>query len=273
MGEQAMAHCFAGNDGDMPLSALIAVSLLLHGLLVYALPEMRHPKQTSVIEVTLEEIAPPVRRENPAPLEQDKKTAQQVLKLKAPPQIIQENKPAPVVKPRRETEPPPENTRPQERETLLEPAVKPVSAPEPKPAAMVREETESSAPPPVMQEATPSLPATPSIPALKEPPARSVHDTQAIDSYLAAIRARIERNKRYPVVARRRGQEGEVVLRFILAVTGEVLKVEVLKSSGVASLDRAAVNAVHRAMPFAEPPEGLVAETLPMELTIVFRLR
>jgi len=102
--------------------------------------------------------------------------------------------------------------------------------------------------------------------------ARSTPDDQVISNYPASIRAQIEGNKKYPLAARRRGQEGEVGLRFILAANGDVRELGVRKSSGIDSLDRAAIDAVRRTTPFAKPPDGFIDSTLPMKLTIVFKL-
>ncbi len=73
-------------------------------------------------------------------------------------------------------------------------------------------------------------------------------------AYAAMIRAKIERAKRYPLPAREMGLEGAVKLRFSLTGQGELLRVEVLKSSGIKILDQAAVEAVKRAAPFPPPP-------------------
>jgi TonB family protein len=64
-----------------------------------------------------------------------------------------------------------------------------------------------------------------------------------------AIQAAIERTKNYPRLARERGIEGEVRLRFRLNSAGSVESVEVVKSSGYEILDRASIEAVYRAAP------------------------
>jgi protein TonB len=64
-----------------------------------------------------------------------------------------------------------------------------------------------------------------------------------------AIQAAIERTKNYPRLARERGIEGVVNLRFRLNSEGSVETVEVVKSSGYEILDTASVRAVYRAAP------------------------
>ena len=64
----------------------------------------------------------------------------------------------------------------------------------------------------------------------------------------------IERTKSYPRLARERGTEGVVRLRFRLNPKGSIEKIEIMESSGSAILDSASVQAVYRAapMPFVD---------------------
>jgi len=66
----------------------------------------------------------------------------------------------------------------------------------------------------------------------------------------AALAAAIERTKYYPRIARERGIEGVAKLRFRLAPSGEVEKIEIVQSSGHEILDHAAIDAVYRAAPW-----------------------
>ncbi len=65
----------------------------------------------------------------------------------------------------------------------------------------------------------------------------------------AALAAAIERTKSYPRIARERGIEGLVRLRFMLAPSGSVEKIEIVQSSGYEVLDKASIGAVYRAAP------------------------
>jgi TonB family protein len=65
----------------------------------------------------------------------------------------------------------------------------------------------------------------------------------------AAIESAIERTKSYPRIARARGIEGVVRLRFKLNPEGSIEKIEILESSGSKILDNASVRAVYRAVP------------------------
>jgi TonB family protein len=66
--------------------------------------------------------------------------------------------------------------------------------------------------------------------------------------YLGLFEA-IEKVKKYPRLARERGMEGVVRIRFKLDPSGGVETIKVVKSSGHEILDSASINAVYRAAP------------------------
>jgi TonB family protein len=63
------------------------------------------------------------------------------------------------------------------------------------------------------------------------------------------VQAALERAKSYPRIARERGVQGVVRLKFRLRTSGEVESVEVVQSSGHEILDAASVRTVYRAGP------------------------
>ncbi len=63
------------------------------------------------------------------------------------------------------------------------------------------------------------------------------------------IQAALERAKTYPRIARERGIEGVVRVRFRILPSGNADRVEVLKSSGSTILDSATVNTVYHSGP------------------------
>jgi len=65
-----------------------------------------------------------------------------------------------------------------------------------------------------------------------------------------AVRKHLESFKYYPASARRRGIEGDVDVSFKLVYGGAAEQVKVLKGSGYAVLDHAALSTVTRAQPF-----------------------
>ncbi|MGE5173131.1 MAG: energy transducer TonB [Betaproteobacteria bacterium] len=65
----------------------------------------------------------------------------------------------------------------------------------------------------------------------------------------ALIESAIEKSKNYPRMARERGIQGVVHVRFKLTPSGDVERVEIIKSSGYDILDDASVRTVYRAVP------------------------
>ncbi|MGE4344747.1 MAG: energy transducer TonB [Geoalkalibacter sp.] len=95
---------------------------------------------------------------------------------------------------------------------------------------------------------------------------------QARQDYLLSLRNLIAQYRRYPLPARRAGQEGIAVVRFILHPSGELLECEVLAASGIPLLDRAALSTVRNAAPFPPPPPELGEKPLTCEIPIEFSL-
>jgi protein TonB len=91
-------------------------------------------------------------------------------------------------------------------------------------------------------------------------------------TYLEMVRLKIERHKKYPETARVKQIEGFVTVRFVITAQGDVLNIEIIKSSRQMSLDKAALNAIHAAAPFPRPPQHLFKGEIPLELTIAFEL-
>ncbi len=70
-----------------------------------------------------------------------------------------------------------------------------------------------------------------------------------LGSYLGNARLRIEKAKRYPREARRRGWEGKVVLSFQIDLKGEVSQIQLVQSSGYPALDDEGIATIRRASP------------------------
>lgn len=89
-----------------------------------------------------------------------------------------------------------------------------------------------------------------------------------LSNYLSLIISKIERNKRYPPLARRNGIEGMVKVKFSIDQNGALLGLAIERGSGFELLDQEALSMVRRASPFP-PPE----KNFELSLTIVFRLK
>jgi len=109
-----------------------------------------------------------------------------------------------------------------------------------------------------------------SIEAVK--PAAPAADAQQRQHYLAALAASIDRRKYYPRVSRRRGEEGRVVVSFVIRKTGELTDLTVTESSGSRRLDEAALKTLRRISPFQPIPEALARDAWPITVPIAFHL-
>lgn len=92
-----------------------------------------------------------------------------------------------------------------------------------------------------------------------------------LGSYLGNARLRIEKAKRYPREARRRGWEGKVVLCFQIDLKGEVSQIRLIHSSGYQDLDDEGIATIRRASPFPPPPLK-DQNRLEVEVPLVFKL-
>ncbi|MBU0569016.1 energy transducer TonB [bacterium] len=106
---------------------------------------------------------------------------------------------------------------------------------------------------------------------------RGVEKQQDISSsrlltYQKKVRGKIEQMKLYPLMARRNGIEGQVIVQFTILSNGSVTTIENINSSGNKILDKAAMNAVKRASPFPHIPEDIAEKGLQMRINIAFRL-
>lgn len=91
--------------------------------------------------------------------------------------------------------------------------------------------------------------------------------------FLAKIRERIERVKRYPRGAQLNGIEGKAIVKFNLSANGEANSISLVSSSKHTILDNEAKRTVERASPFPPIPEGLKKKEIEITVPITFRLK
>ena len=149
----------------------------------------------------------------------------------------------------------------------------PVPAPPPVAPAMQRSPEPAERPrlpaPVVPDTASLARPAIVPLPSGPAPPLPPVQNPQ---DYFNLIRSRIDANKIYPETARKRRQEGSVIVRFVVAKNGQVTSVEAIGGSRLQTLRAAATDAVMRASPFPRLPESLGKDRISIKLTIHFEL-
>jgi protein TonB len=162
--------------------------------------------------------------------------------------------------------PPPPEPQVQPKEEPV-PVAKPLLQSKPKP--VVRHvEPPRPQPPQVQPTVEPAAPAPPQ-PAVAAPPAPVVDDLQR---FSALIAAQLERYKRYPAMAQRRGEQGVVKLRFTLSRSGGVLNAQIEHGSGYADLDNEVLALVQRAQPLPPIPANIPDNTLDIHVPVAFGL-
>ena len=94
--------------------------------------------------------------------------------------------------------------------------------------------------------------AAPAVDTVQANPVLTAAATPTVSTIAAAVPSSPARpladnpRPRYPMLARKRGQQGRVTLRLRVGVDGTASSVQIVASSGVASLDEAARKAVSR---------------------------
>jgi periplasmic protein TonB len=78
--------------------------------------------------------------------------------------------------------------------------------------------------------------------------------TKYLSEHFAYIRDKILRNVSYPVMARRMGWQGKVLLSFVITDDGSVRAFKIIQSSGYIVLDKSAIKTVRDTAPFPRPP-------------------
>lgn len=89
--------------------------------------------------------------------------------------------------------------------------------------------------------------------------------------YLTAVLARLQEAKRFPEKARARGDEGRAVVRLFIQRSGALGHAQVVRSSGSALLDQAALDTVRRAAPFPPLPAEIAGAALVLNAPMNFK--
>ena len=149
-----------------------------------------------------------------------------------------------------------------------EPKPTPKPGPEPKPAHEPVREPEPQGPHEVPVES--AEPVTESRSSAFDGPShevRTVDSRMVVEAYERQVAEIIRRNLHYPSIARRRGIEGTVHVRFVIEGRGRAADTRITRSSGALVLDRNALETIERCS-FPSPPGGSFEISLP----ITFRL-
>jgi len=164
--------------------------------------------------------------------------------------------------------PPAEARRAMPAQRALTPPLREAPAPQSRTAAEARPDTPTPAP------SSPEAEAVAAAPPSAAPPAAALPQGEAPVALSPPEYAAAYLNNPapgYPRSARRAGEQGTVVLRVLVAADGSPARVEVERSSGSASLDSAALEAVQR-WRFVPARRGAVPVEAWVKVPVVFRL-
>lgn len=160
------------------------------------------------------------------------------------------------------------------QEPLAQPSVAavnppPVATPQTPPARQQPLSATTTEPP------TPETPATPTTAAAPTSVLDTVDLAQLRSQYGKTAHHWLNKHKRYPRRAEYRGDEGTVLVKFIVNRRGEVLSYGLESSSGNALLDKEALALIQRAQPLPVFPDELAKarDTITVLVTIPFQLR
>ncbi|MES2820157.1 MAG: TonB family protein [Pseudomonadota bacterium] len=164
--------------------------------------------------------------------------------------------PPPRVEPEAPKPPPKLVEAPKPELALPPPKPKPKpKPPAPKPQPVAPAEPLAAAP---VTPAAPAPPAPAAAPPAAPQPSSQSGPSQAEVKWQSKLLAHLNRYKRYPSDAQRRGVEGTSSVRFTLDGAGKVLAVSLAHTAGNASLDRATLAMIRRAEPLPPPPKELL---------------
>jgi periplasmic protein TonB len=83
----------------------------------------------------------------------------------------------------------------------------------------------------------------------------------------------LQQYKRYPSEAQSRGEQGVVMLAFIVDRSGHVLSREIVRSSGYRELDNEVMSMIERAQPLPPFPASMPQAKLELTVPIRFSLQ
>nr|WP_269435127.1 TonB family protein [Pseudoalteromonas sp. NGC95] len=100
--------------------------------------------------------------------------------------------------------------------------------------------------------------------------ALSEQESLAKQLWQSALQVHLERKKRYPRMAKLRGQQGIPWVSFTMDRKGNVLDVTLFKPSGIAALDQEVIELVRRAEPLPAPPKAVTGNPISMAVPVSF---
>ena len=166
-------------------------------------------------------------------------------------------------------------------EPVAEPVVEPIPIPvaEPKRTAtpeVVPPEATTEPPEPAPAAASQNLVKATGATATARGSRKDIrrNDGRASDSsdYFLELMAWLNRYKEYPVDLKKKKKQGVVTVQFSINKQGEILDSGIIKSSGLADLDAAAIRMLKQANPLPGIPDSLGRDELTLAIPIEYSL-
>lgn len=186
-------------------------------------------------------------------------------------------KPAPITPPVEEEKPQPKE-EPKKVEKVEEVIEKPLPKPEPKAQKIIKKEpvkkivkkVEKKKNQKVVKKQPKSNPknAQKSI-ITKKSNSNAKELAQKKNLYYASLKRKINRNKSYPKIAKRRGMQGSVKVRFTISPSGKLVDIQIL--SGPKVFHASTKDAIKRSLPYA-PPKGVLKGSTPLTISVDYKL-
>lgn len=92
------------------------------------------------------------------------------------------------------------------------------------------------------------------------------------ERYTIELRQLIEKNKTYPLIAKKLGHQGRVLVRFVLNASGEVQKSEIISGASSEVLNKAALDLIVKISGLKPFPEELSKSTWEFEIPIEYKM-
>ena len=127
--------------------------------------------------------------------------------------------------------------------------------------------------PPTQATAPPPVEAKPGVKLAAQHAGLSTKPSQAVLNWHKSLVQQINRHKKYPHKARRKGAQGTVEVVFTLDRSGKVLTTRLRDSSGFNLLDEEAIAVLERASPFPAPPAEMAGLSMKLVLPITFNIK
>ena len=270
----------------------VLVSILLHGMLLFAFPGLR--TQDSKPKILPGPIV--ARLASPAAIPVAAVTAPAVPEpVPAAPPLVEE----------RRVEPPPAPIPPPRPAAVAKPAPAPAPAPVAKPVPSPTPVAAARKPsPPAEEPARPAVeaiaPTSPTTAAAVAPPVaaapaapspstapgplakadpqpaatvQSAEEAGTLGRYRLALIGAAKRYKRYPRVAMDNNWEGRAEIRVVIGANGMISSISVKSSAGHEILDKQALDMITKAKPLVPIPPSLKGKEFSVDVPVIFSLK